>query len=471
MEILAKKKIVTSVAVLLVILLLGTVIAQGIPTPTPVTIKDQPRVFQWDRQPRVVEDSGGAAAHIYPRVVTPALRIYPPRDIPTPTIEPGAKPPEEPTYANYTRLLISPQYNKFRMEPGDKEEFTVTVKNTENKSVPTQVHVVTPPYAENEPGKDWIRVEPKSAEIAAGDMQEYNVTVDIPPDADIGYYQAQIVFTNDTMWSIPYPEKFPKYVNACELSIDVWTQPKVYFWPRYISDRVKAGQSYKYEIQLENIGDKAIAIKPEVEEGLPYEIPVIPLPPYEYRGGRIPAEWLTIEAPAEVEANSTATVTVTMNVPEEALGQYYEGTINLNIDDPSIEEWDQKVWMNIEVWKQPTTPYSDEFTVEQGDNFSVVVRAQEYAYDSYSRAEEDFCVVLLNPDGNKTTIEASKRVKKREVSVGMKNGDAWNEGTYHVVSMEDSKTCVVTNATGGTWTLQILPLNVRDFSYTIEIGG
>lgn len=383
---LAKKKIVVSVAVLFVVLLVGTVITQGISTQA--TIKDQPRVFHWDtmRQPRVAGDGG--AAHIYPRVGTPKVYPKPYRPTPEPIIEPIVKlpePPEEPIDVNYTRLLISSRYVRFEMKPGDKTEFTVTVKHDENKSVSTQVHIETLPYCDYCIEKDWITVEPMSAEIAAGVKQDYNVTINIPDDAEIGYYNAQIVFTDDT-FQAPYPEPYPKYVNAMDLSVNVWTPPKIYFWPQYISDRVKAGQSYEYEIQLENIGDKAIAINPEIGGGKEWiiERPVFVPFPYGYNEGRIPDDWLTIEAPANVPANSTATVTVTLDVPDDTFG-WYETEINLNIDDPSVLEWGQIVNMNIEVWKQPTTPYSDNFTVGQGETFSVMVTAREYGYGSYER--------------------------------------------------------------------------------------
>jgi uncharacterized protein YneR len=276
---------------------------------------------------------------------------------------------------------------------------------------------------------------------------------------------------------MPYPEKFPAYVNACELSINVWTPPKIYFWPQHISDRVKAGQSYEYEILLENIGDNAIAINPEIggEKERPEVVPLPPFP-YGYNEGRIPDDWLTIDAPADVPANSTATVKVTMNVPEDAFG-WYETEINLNIDDPAIEEWDQTVHMNIEVWKQPTTPYSDEFSVEQGEAISVMVTARGYKHGSYNRAEEEpsFNVELSSPSSEKVTPESSKTVKKREVSVGMDYepyypGDTASEEPYHERYTEYSKTYEVINATSGTWTLEILPINVENFEYTIEIG-
>ena len=480
----AKKKIVASVAVLLAILLVGTVIASTIPAPAP--IKDMPGAYQVAGSPdmsieeRVVKEGiAGTSVNGYyiMRGDDTETRGQPKVPIPVPP-----KVPEGPDVSEYTQLRISPSYERLEMEPGDKRVFTVEVKHDENKSVSTQVFIETPPYSEYTIEKDWITVEPESAEIAVASMQKYNVTVELPADAELGYYSAQIVFTNDT-WSMQYPEKFPAYVNTCELSINVWRPPVVFFWPRHMSDRVKAGKSYEYEILLENIGDTAIAINPEIE-GEERRIIELPLPPfpYGYEEGRMPNDWLTIEAPATVPAHSTATVNVTIDVPEDASG-WYDTKINLNIDDPSIEEWDGIVYVKLEVWKPPTTPYYDKFVVEQGDAFSVMVSARQYPYDKgYSGMEEEepsFNTVLLDPNGVTVTQESTKTVKKREVSLGlgMKYGpwgpypeDAASEDQYHVISTEYSKTYEVTNATGGTWTLEILPINVQDFEYTIETG-
>jgi hypothetical protein len=45
-----------------------------------------------------------------------------------------------------------------------------------------------------------------------------------------------------------------------------------------------------------------------------------------------------------------------------------------------------------------------------------------------------------------------------------------SEGMYHVTSTGYCETYEITNATGGVWTLEILPMNAERFEYTIEIG-
>ena len=181
---------------------------------------------------------------------------------------------------------------------------------------------------------------------------------------------------------------------------------------RAIAEEVAAPVIHKSGIKEKFRKTFKIAINPGIggeEEGFR----VVPFP-YGYEEGRMPEEWLKIEAPATVPAHSTATVNVTIAVPEDAFG-WYDTKINLNIDDPSIEEWDGIVYVNLEVWKQPTTPYSDKFVVKQGDAFSVMVSAHQYEYDSYSVTEEEeepsFNAVLLDPNNVTVTPESIKTVK------------------------------------------------------------
>ena len=373
---------------------------------------------------------------------------------------------EEPqTEYNYTKLQISPGYEHLQMEPGDEKEFAVKVKNKEEVAVLVNPRIAIPPYGEYQLEEEWVEISPSDIEIKAGGEQKFTVKVKMPKDADRGYYSAQIVFTNDTI-PMPYPEPFPSYVNALHLSVDVWTPPKVLIQPQYMHDRVEAGQSREYKIQLENKGNEAIAINPEIG-GERYYDP--------YGPNMLPEEWLTIDAPSRVEANSKGTVKVTVNVPADAKGMY-DGSISLNIDDPSIDEWNQMVQIHIEVWKQPTTPFKEDFTVKQGEKFTVEITARQYAYDRYGgmgeKEEPSFDVTLKPPTLEELKPKVSKTVKKGEISLGMGYLPPWeasSEGMYHVMSTEYTETSTITNATGGVWTLEILPMNVESFGYTIEI--
>ena len=364
--------------------------------------------------------------------------------------------------ADYTNLQISPRDEWFRIKPGGEKEFTVKVKNKENESVFTSPRLEPMLYGEYfSEAIEWITFEPGSAEIESEEVQEYIVTVKIPEDAEIGEYRTQIVFTNDTI-SMQYLPFLPQ-PNAIILSIDVWEPQKIVIQPRYIHGMVEAGQTKEYQIRLENKGDEAIAISPEIgEEEYMYE-------PYE---NSIPDEWLTIDAPAAVDANSTATVNVTVDVPEDAKGGY-EGCIKLNIDDSATERFgrDCEVHISLEVWKQPKTAYQQNFTVKQGQNFSVVISASQRGTEEPSF---NVSLALAGLEGEDMTPEPSKTVKTVGVSLGsdyLPSEDVTSDETYHVSHIEYSETYMVTNATGGVWTLKILPRNTQSFEYTIEIGG
>ncbi|MFQ6061905.1 MAG: hypothetical protein ACE5J9_01855, partial [Methanosarcinales archaeon] len=205
-------------------------------------------------------------------------------------IEVTPSPLEKP---DFTKLQITPRYGNLQIKPSESKEIKVTVKNLENKTVQTQVLVEIPPYGEYLLEEEWIKVTPSSAEIPEGGKQEYTIKVSIPEDAEIGYYSGVIAFTNET-YPTPYPTPFPEYVNSFRLSVKVWKPPVIQFYPKYISDRVEPGQTYTYDIQLENTGDKAIDINPEIggEERYYGYGP--------YREGAIPEEWITIDSPKQV---------------------------------------------------------------------------------------------------------------------------------------------------------------------------
>lgn len=137
--------------------------------------------------------------------------------------------------------------------------------------------------------------------------------------------------------------------------------------------------------------------------------------------------------------------------------------------------------ISLEVWKQPTTPYQQNFTVKPGQNFSVEITTSQYRYDKYTTGTEEtqepsfnVTLALAGLEGEDMTPEPSKTVKTVGVSLGsdyLPPEDMTSEETYHVSRIEYSETYRITNATGGVWTLKILPKNTKSFEYTIEIGG
>src|SRR5450759_4662589 len=136
---------------------------------------------------------------------------------------------------NFTKLEISPPYINFMLQPGETKEMTVTLKNKEKIAVSVKPNTVLAPYGGYNVDPDWIKVTPESAEIPAGGSQKFTIKVTVPVDASIGNSVVQIAFTNETMPS-PYPNPFPNYIHVLQVSLDIWTTPKIQICLLYTSD-------------------------------------------------------------------------------------------------------------------------------------------------------------------------------------------------------------------------------------------
>ena len=156
--------------------------------------------------------------------------------------------------ADFDRLQISPGYENLYLEPGESDTTTFKVKNTGEEAVTTDVTIEIPPFSEYFMEKDWVTVKPLSVTIEPGESREFEVTVDVPEGTDRGYYNAQIAFTND-IYPTPYPSPYPIYLNAAQLSVDVWVPPVIQISSSYIHDQIEAGKTYEYDIKLKNTGD------------------------------------------------------------------------------------------------------------------------------------------------------------------------------------------------------------------------
>jgi uncharacterized membrane protein len=241
---------------------------------------------------------------------------------------------------NFTKLEISPAYINIMLQPGESKEMTVTLKNKEKKAVSIKPNTVLAPYGGYNVDPEWIKVTPESAEIPGGGSQKFTIKVTVPSDASIGNSGVQIAFTDETM-PTPYPAPFPNYIHALQVSLDIWTTPKIQIMAPYITDMLEAGKEYDFEIKLKNIGKELIKIDPKMSSdnnrfyGGPY--------------GQMTAAFtddaITITSPSNVPAGATETVKLHIKVPNDAKGSY-NGGINLNIDDPSIRDYEGMVQVN-----------------------------------------------------------------------------------------------------------------------------
>lgn len=401
----------------------------------------------------------------------PGVKAMP---VPTPiriaSIEPMmitvAYPDEE-----YTHLKISPGYEHLRLQPGESDEITVTVTTNADDEVYTEPHLVTMPFDDNPIESDWIEITPASVNISSESKQEYTIVVEVPDDAGIGHYHATIAFTDDAIGEGPYP----KHLNTFSLSLEVWMPPKVQILTRHIYDRIEAGRTYDYTIELENTGDDPIAIDPEIEDEARYCVASAGCG-YAFGSGAI-----TITAPDEIEPGQHATVEVHIAVPDDARGRY-EGSIDLNIDDPGIREYEGMVHLSFEVICYPTEPFVRHFNVSDAAKVVIEVTAHNWRATD---VEPLFVVSLAGTDGNSVDIGRTMKTHKGSVSFGFggKMGmphlsypmpippgvtrDATDD-VYSETSTQYTETYTA-DCAAGTYELRILPENTERFEYAITV--
>lgn len=374
---------------------------------------------------------------------------------------------------DFSKLQISPRHSHTELMPGESDKVTVTVTNRDNKTISVAPKAISRPHSEYIFDEDWVTITPKTAELKPDAREEFIIEVTIPGDAECGYYGVQIVFTDDVV-PTPYPTPYPNYINAFDLSINVWKEPVIQIQTQYIHDRIESDREYDYQIKLKNIGDEDIAIDPEMGSGSRHFHG-----PFGGISSAFDDDAIAINAPDVVEAGETAVVDLHLSVPVGAKGGY-QGELDLNIDDPSIDEWDGIVHLNFDVWNQPTEPYVRRFAAATADPVTIEITSNPYPYKYFmgmeTKHDEDpsFDVKLAGPDGVVdpvlTTITYTGSVSLGTNSYMFPPWEAdSSEGMYHETGTSYTETYTVPGATGN-WTLEILPHDVDGFGYTIWIG-
>ncbi|MCX9009501.1 MAG: hypothetical protein OIN66_00120 [Candidatus Methanoperedens sp.] len=371
---------------------------------------------------------------------------------------------------NFTKIEISPQYSNFRLQPGESKEITVTVRNKEKKALTVKPNTVILPYGGYTVDTAWITVTPNSAEIPAGGSQKFTVKAEVPKDASIGNSGLQIAFTDEVM-PMPYPQPIPNYIHAFQLSVEVWTPPKLQIMTPYLSDQLEAGKEYDYMIKLKNTGNQAISISPKLGSDNMYYGG-----PYGMTSPALTEDSITITSPNSIPSGATETVKVHVKVPADAKG-YYNGYIDLGIDDPSVRDWEGKVQLNFNIWKQPVDAFTKSFNLTEADPITIEVSSSNYygypvANGQGTNAKEPSFETSLVGPGGKAALNVTKTVIKGNVNMG---GDRppWeidsasiyqDMGVQHIVTYR-------ANGSPGEWKLSVLPRNTQGFEYSITIGG
>ena len=371
---------------------------------------------------------------------------------------------------NFTKLEISPQYGNLRLQPGENKEITVTVRNKEKKAVSVKPNVVMLPYGGYLVDKEWISVTPAGGDIPAGGSQKFTVKASVPEDASIGGSSLQIAFTDEEM-PTPYPQPIPNYIHAFQLSLDIWTQPRIQIMMPYINDQLEAGKGYDYEIKLKNTGDEAIRINPKLGSDMYYGGPYGTMEP------ALNEDSISITAPQSIPAGVTDSVKIHVTVPVDARG-YYNGYIDLGIDDPSVRDYEGRVQLSFNIWKQPAEAFVKSFSLKESAPVTIEVSSNNYYYgypygnsQGTNAKEPSFETSLVGP-GGKAQLNIIKTVIKGSVNMG---GDRppWeidSASIYQEMGVQHVET-YKTDGSPGEWKLSVLPKNTQGFEYSITIGG
>ncbi len=369
-------------------------------------------------------------------------------------------------YKNMTKLVIQPEYKYLRLKAGETKTFEVKIRNPTEKDVEINAKVAGNPYETNLIDERWISFDKNNFKLNAKSEASIKITVSIPKNAEKGYYHGYIAFTND---SISNQYGIVKYINALSLSVEVWIPPSVKIYPRWISGKVEAGKTFEYEINLINNGEKTFTINPKLsEENNFYD-------PYGYTKA-ITKDMIKIEAPSTISPKSRAKVKIKIDVPSNAKG-ILRGSIDLGINDPGLDKWQQRVDINLRVYEMPKEPFVKAVRIENASKLTVKVSVNNYPTMYYpilygmkaEGASGDVKVKIFSPSG-----EVNVRPKILEnlfVTVGFGN-PPWEEvsGIYKVTSVGKTVTYTINNPENGIWRIEVMPENnCESFNLQIEI--
>ncbi|WP_132060966.1 hypothetical protein [Halorussus amylolyticus] len=363
--------------------------------------------------------------------------------------------------SDYTKLYVESDYDYPELKPGESTEFTVTVTNREDSDIDLDPHVYVPPVGENLLEESWVTIDGDST-VAANGEQEFTVTVSVPEDAEMGRYSGQVAFTDE---KVTYPGRPERPVHATSVNVRVWQEPTVDIVSNtYIHGQAEAGDTTTKEIVVENTGDEAVPLSPQLRDDRHRT--------YGGSSSKIDPAWLNIEAPSNVAPGETATVTVTMSPPENAESNRYRGNLDLGLKDPNRDDnnnhW-QEVSMRLEVWNQPDEAFETSFEVsEDAENVTLTLSPRSGYGDSSDSAPADFDITFVKPDGTTVTAERVQVSDRGTVDLSESNNpNAQQQGEYLVRSGGQEFVYQIDDPEAGSWDLQVMPENVIGFNYDI----
>jgi hypothetical protein len=354
---------------------------------------------------------------------------------------------------------ITPSYYDLYLQQGESSSFTVSFKNNDNKALEIEPYV-TVSYSDYGFNESWITISPANAMVDPGAEQEFTVDVNIPEDANGGYSQARIAFTDDS-----YSEEYGYYTNAMDLYITIPICQKLELQTSYISDSVEAGEEYEYTVKIKNVASKSITLDPEISEYI-YGC---------YSSELDLGDEIEITAPSTLEPDQVADMVIRVPVPENATGTY-DGYIGMNVDGSENNGYEPQLELYLTVLQQPSDPYVKTFSTKNADPITIEVSTSEYGMDSWLRSppkdESPSFELSLKYNSSPVDMSLVKTTQTGNVGIGWNYFPTWSEEdgiTYENYDRQYTQTYTVPGAIGD-WKLEILPKNVESFEYSITIG-
>ena len=364
---------------------------------------------------------------------------------------------------NYTRLYIEDRYRDLRLKPGESDTVSVTVENGEDEPVDLSPRLATAPVRSQPPvSSEWVSIDDDDTTLGPDESRTFEVTIDVPEDAEIGDYSGMVAFTDET---VRYPGRPPQPVHSARLSVEVWQEPTVEIESdTYIYTQVQAGETFTREIEITNTGENAVPVNPQVGEE--YTRRAGP-------GGRetLDRSWITIEAPSEIAPGESDTVEISVEPPADAERGDYSTTIDLGIRDPARANdrsyW-QQVDLSFQLWTEPDGPFETKFSVSEAtSDATLTLTSSHHPRAGQTDADADFDVTFVAPDGREIDVERTQLTDSGHVDLGGQRPEAASDETYAARGGQQTFTYRLDDPAAGEWSMRITPENTMAFEYEI----
>ena len=367
-----------------------------------------------------------------------------------------------PAPGNFTQLYVDEGYQRVELKPGASDTVTVSVENGEDEAVDLSPRVVTLPTRTQPPVEaSWVSIDADDTTLDAGESKEFEITVDVPDDAEIGDYRGTIAFTDETL---QYPGRPPQPIHSLSLNVEVWQQPTVQIESEtHIYTQLKAGETVTREIIVSNTGEEAVPVNPQfnAENNRRYR---------SSQRNTLDRSWVSIDAPSEIPAGETDTVEITVEPPADADRGDYNANVDLGIADPARPNdrayW-QEISLSFQLWTAPEEPFETTFSVSESTTNATLELDARQPRTPEASSNADFDVTFVSPSGEEIAAERSSLTDSGRVTLGAQRRPAQTDGTYASEGSQQTFTYELDDPAAGEWSVRITPENTMGFQYDL----